>query len=239
MLNTGLVCASFLVAVLIGAYTYKNRNRSNDVISVTGLAKQDFDSDLVTWSGRYSRRNPELKKAYELLRADLSSVTEFLKVKKIDPDEMTVSSISIEKEYEDVRDPQGNFTKRFKGFLLTQHVRVESKTIDKVETLARDITDLIDKGIEFYSDQPQYYYTKLGELKIEMIAAATRDGRVRAEKISENARGKIGSLRYSSLGVFQITRPNSSAESSWEGTFDTASRKKTAAITIKLQFGML
>ena len=111
-----------------------------------------------------------------LLRADLTSATDFLKAKQITPEEMTISSISIEKEYEDVRDPQGNFTKRFKGFLLTQHVRVESKTIDKVEALARDITDLIDKGIEFYSDQPQYYYTKLGELKIEMIAAARQVG---------------------------------------------------------------
>ncbi len=238
--STLLWCVALVAIALIATGAYRNRNRANDIVTVTGLAKRDFDSDLVAWNGRYSRRAPELKKAYEGLRNDTTVVKSFLEENKVEPGEMTFSSVNIEKEYDDVRDKAGNTKRTFKGYLLTQNVRVESKSLDRVETVSRNVTSVIDKGIEFYSDAPQYFYTKLGDLKVEMIAAATQDGRTRAEKISQNAGGKMGTLRFSSLGIFQITRPNTTAEAqSWEGAFDTTSRKKTASVTIKLQFGLL
>ena len=125
-----------------------------------------------------------------------------------------------------------------KGFLLTQRMEIESADVDRIEVFSRDVMSLIDAGIEFYSTPPEYYYTKLGELKLEMIASATRDGRTRAERIVEAAGGSLGALHYSNLGVFQITQPNSSAEFSWSGAYDTHSKRKTASVTIKLQFGL-
>jgi len=125
-----------------------------------------------------------------------------------------------------------------KGFLLTQRMEIESQDVDRIEVFSREVTSLIDAGIEFYSAPPEYYYTKLGELKLEMIASATRDGRTRAERIVEAAGGSLGALHYSNLGVFQITQPNSSAEFSWSGAYDTHSKRKTASVTIKLQFGL-
>jgi hypothetical protein len=110
--------------------------------------------------------------------------------------------------------------------------------VDRIEAFSRKVTDLIDTGVELYSEPPEYYYTQLGKLKLEMIAAATKDGRARAERIVENAGGRLGRLRYSSLGVFQITVPNSSADFSWAGAFDVTSKRKTASVTIKLQFGL-
>jgi len=71
----------------------------------------------------------------------------------------------------------------------------------------------------------------MGKLKIEMIAAGTKDGKERAEKNIENAGGRIGKLRYSSLGVFQITAQNSNENPSWSGSFDTDNRRKSASVT--------
>ena len=102
--------------------------------------------------------------------------------------------------------------------------------------MSREITELIDFGIEFYSTNPNYYYTKLASLKIEMLAQATKDARLRADKIAENAGGKIGKLKQADMGIFQITAQNSSEEYSWGGTFNTSSKNKTANVTVKLEF---
>jgi hypothetical protein len=116
-------------------------------------------------------------------------------------------------------------------------VTIESKDVQKVENLSRQITELINNGVEFSSRAPAYYYTKLSDLKIQMIADATKDARKRAEEIAMNAGGKLGKLKKANLGVFQITAQNSSDEDySWGGTFNTSSKNKTANITIRLEY---
>lgn len=233
-----LSCLTLLGSVLIVSHTYKTRNRSNDVVSVTGLAKRDFVSDLIVWKGSFVRRDADLKAAYESLARDLDAVKKFCVEHGLVEKEPIFSSVEIEKEYEESTDNEGRSRREFKTYLLTQRVEVESGDVDRIERFSREVTGLIDAGVEFYSRPPEYYYTKLGELKLEMIAAATKDGRARAERIVENAGGALGPLRYSSLGVFQITVPNSSAEFSWSGAFDATSKRKTASVTIKLQFGL-
>lgn len=230
-----------LVAILCSAIfsnAYKNRNRTNDVISVTGAAKQDFVSDLIEWNMDITRTSMDLKTAFAAISADAQEVKKFLLQKGIKADEVIMGAVNIRREHDTEYDTKGNSRQVFRGFKLTQNVKVESNDIEKVEVVSREITGLIDAGLEVYSKDPNYYYTKLGELKIQMIAEATKDGRIRAEQIAKNAGGKISGLRYSNLGIFQITGQNTNTDYSWGGSFDTASKRKTASITVKLQFGL-
>ena len=105
-----------------------------------------------------------------------------------------------------------------------------------MEGISRQVSELINSGIEFYSNPPNYYYTKLAELKIEMIAEATKDAFSRATKIARNAGSKVGRLKNADMGVFQIVAQNSSEEYSWGGSFNTISKRKTATITLKLNY---
>ncbi len=233
-----LACVTALASIALATNAYQNRNRGNDLLSVTGFAKQDFLADLVVWSGSFSRRAPDLRQANEALKKDAEAIRAFIVKKGMNAEKFVFTAVDIEKEFEEVVDRQGNRTRQFKGYRLTQNVQIESGDIDSIERFSREVTDLLQSGIEFASTRPQYYYTQLGKLKIEMIAAATKDGKVRAEKIVENAGGAIGKLRYSSLGVFQITAQNSNENPSWSGAFDTDNKRKSASVTIKLQFGL-
>ncbi len=69
-----------------------------------------------------------------------------------------------------------------------------------------------------------------------MISKATKDARIRAEKISEFSGGQLGELESAKMGIFQITGQNSKEDYSWGGTFNTSSREKTASITMKLVY---
>jgi len=58
----------------------------------------------------------------------------------------------------------------------------------------RSVTSLIKEGIEIGLEAPRYLYTKLSELKINMLAEATKDATSRAEQIINNANGRLGKL---------------------------------------------
>ena len=95
----------------------------------------------------------------------------------------------------------GNFkTRVFRGYELEQTFEVQSKSVDAVEKTSREVSKLIDAGIELNSFAPQYYYTKLAALKIKMIEAATKDAKNRAETIATNGGGVLGKLTYASMG---------------------------------------
>ncbi|WP_313807863.1 SIMPL domain-containing protein [Flavobacterium sp.] len=229
------------VAVIISAFlfsnAFKNRNQSNDTISVTGLGKKDFISDLIVWSSSFSKKSMILKDAYAALDNDREIIKKYLASKGIPATEIVFSAVSINKDFEYTYDANGNQRQQiFTGFNLTQNVQIESKEVDKVEGISREVTELINSGVELYSNPPQYYYTKLAELKLQMIAEATKDAHARAEKIAENADAKLGSLKKSDMGVFQIIAQNSSEDYSWGGSFNTTSKKKEANITMKLVY---
>lgn len=240
-MRTTLTAFIIAIAVIVSAYllsdAFKNRNANNDTISVTGLGKKDFISDLIVWSGSFSKKNMTLKDAYASLDNDREVIKNYLLTKGIAQSEIVFSAVNISKQYDYNYDTNGNMRQKvFSGFLLDQNVQIESKEVDKIENISREVTELINSGVELYSNPPQYYYTKLAELKVQMIAEATKDANARAESIATNADSDLGKLKKADLGVFQIIAQNSSEEYSWGGSFNTSSKKKTANITVKLLY---
>ncbi|WP_262915394.1 SIMPL domain-containing protein [Niabella ginsengisoli] len=118
---------------------------------------------------------------------------------------------------------------------MSQTVKVESNDIPKVEALSREITELIQTGIELNSPEPLYFYTKLSDLKLDLLAKAAEDARKRADIIAKNTGGSIGSVSKANMGIFQITGKNSNEDYSYGGAFNTASKNKTASITVNLE----
>jgi hypothetical protein len=238
-LNVTIVCVTVIISFLIGTHNFKNRSRNNDTISVTGLGRMDFKSDLIVWNGQFGRNDKVLESAFKELKRDKELVEKFLINQGVKKEEIVFSSIDIEREYKNIYNKESEYVgQEFSHFQLSQNVAIESKEVEKIEEVSRSVTELINEGIVFYSSSPQYYYTKLAELKLNLIDAATIDARLRADKIVENAKAEIGDLYDAKMGIFQIIEQNSSEEHSWGGTFNTYAKMKTATITMKLTYGV-
>lgn len=238
-LNHLIIALAVIIAAALFSNAFINRNRKSDTISVTGLGSKDFVSDLIVWSGSFNRKSLSLKEAYAALDTDRENISRYLTSKGIKPEEIVFFAVNINQQFDDVYNDQGRrINSVFTGYLLSQQVQVESRDVNKVENISREVSELINSGVEFYSNSPQYYYTKLAELKVEMIAEATRDAYTRAQKIAENAGGKVGDLKNATMGVFQIVAQNSSEDYSWGGSFNTAAKNKTATITMRLEYNV-
>jgi hypothetical protein len=237
-LGSFFVALSIVLASMFLSGAWKQTHPTGEyVIDVTGLASQDFESDLIVWSGAFAQKAMTMKDAYEGVKRNAEAVKNYLIGKGVKPEDVTFSAVDIKRETKSIRNDKGNVIgEEFDGFTLSQSVRIESHEVNKVESISREVTELIDQGVEFYSNAPNYYYTKLADLKIKMLAAATADARTRAEKIATGAHGSLGRLKTAEMGVFQITGQNSSEEYTYGGAFNTTSKMKTASITVKLAF---
>ena len=178
------------------------------------------------------------KEAYTTIKNDADIIKQYLLDNGITEDEMLFSSVSISQRYTSEYNENGDYIGDYAdGYDLYQSLSVTSKDIDKVDAISRDITKLIESNIQFVSESPEYYYTKLDELKLDLIEQATENARQRAEIIAQGTNSGTGSLLSANLGVFQITAKNSDSEEySYGGTFNTSSRYKTATITVRLNY---
>ena len=238
-LNAAIIAVAVVLTAIIFSNAFRNRNKVNNTISVTGLGTKDFESDLIVWSGSFSKKAYELREAYAALDTDRGKIKTYLISKGIKADQLVFSAVDIQKEMDETFDTNGRrISSTFSGYRLKQNVQIESKEVDKVEDISREVSELINSGVEFYSNPPEYYYTKLKELKIEMIAEATEDANQRAKRIAEKSDSEVGGLKSADMGVFQIVAQNSSEEFTWGGSFNTTSKRKTANITVKLQYSV-
>ena len=238
-LNTIIICTAVIICVIIFSYSIVAlKTAQNNYIIVTGSATKSFVSDLIVWRGYFSKKAFTTKEAFDQIKNDTAAVKTYLVSNGVDEKQIVFSSIDISENYEHEFNQDGRITKTiFKGYTLTQRVTIESTEVDKIEQVSRDITELIDLGVEFFSMSPEYYYTKLDELRLDLIAKSAENTRMRAEIIVKESGAKLAKLRTANLGVFQITPENSSTDGySSMGAYDVSTKNKTAFITTRLEY---
>lgn len=229
-----LAIGLILSSVSIGWF-YSRTKKSDDAITVTGSAKKRIKSDLVVWSAGVSVQATQLADAYKQIADHIPRIRKYLIEKGIPENQLTTSSITaitLKRKTEN-----GEETSEIVGYSLSQQVDVTSNDVDKVAQIARDATELINQGILLESSAPQFYYTQLGDLKIEMLGEAARDAKTRADKIAESTGNSIGSIRSARMGVMQITAPNSTEVSDY-GVNDTGSIDKDVQAVVNVSFAI-
>jgi hypothetical protein len=106
-----------------------------------------------------------------------------------------------------------------------------------VKRVSQAASELIRDGVEITSSAPQYHYTKMNEMKLEMLGEASANARSRAELLIGKSSGQLGALRSASQGVFQITSPLSTDVSD-EGVNDTDTVDKVIKAVVTLEFAI-
>jgi hypothetical protein len=234
--NGGVALAVGLVlSSLIFGWFFEKSKKGDEVITVTGSARKRIKSDLVVWSAGVTYQAPTLADAYRQLAENVPRVKQYLVGKGIPENEITISSISTTTLRK--ADENGQETSEISGYSLRQQLDVRSSDVDKIAQVAREATELINQGILIESGSPQYYYTKLGDLKVEMLGEAAKDAKTRAERIAASTGNSIGTVRSAKMGVMQITAADST-EVSDAGISDTSAIDKDITAVVNIGFAV-
>ena len=235
VLGVCIAGATIISSLILSEGIFRVMQFKEQVISVTGSAQKNITSDYIVWKGAFARRDLDLPAVYKALQQDLDKVNAYLLTKQVNPSEIIVSQISITTLYK--KNDEGHNTNDIEGYVLRQGIEVRSNDVEKISAVSRESTELINQGIAFESYAPEYFYTKLDELKIEMLAKATENAKVRVESMVKASGSTIGVMRSARMGVFQIT-PTTSTDVSDYGYNDTSSLEKKVTAVVSAAFAI-
>ena len=211
--------------------------KNSQFITAKGSARKNIKSDLVVWKGSFTVEATTLLEAQHNLKADAQKVQAFLVSNGVSTPVFKPIVIEKREANVDTKNSAAEVTEtseqRTIGYRLTQTVRLESTDIDRLAQL--DTTPLVEQGVLFTTEPPQFLYTNVAEEKIEMLADATKDARARAEQIAAQGGRNIAKLHDAEMGVFQIT-PIHDSGTSGEGESDTTSVEKTITAVVTATF---
>lgn len=235
LLGVCIAAATIFSTVILSKGMLRVIEFNDQVVEVSGSAEKNIFSDRIVWQSGFSRRDAQLKTAYDLLKTDLKIVQEYFEQQGVTADEIVVLPVKTTQLFK--KDEDGNNTNEIEGYQVDQIVEVRSGRVEIILNLSRKSTELLDQGIEFISASPEFFYTKLSDLKVEMLSAATADAKRRAQTMVESTGNKIGAVRSANMGVFQVNSANS-YDANWYGNHDTSSYEKKVIAIVHVKFAI-
>lgn len=231
----GLVALAvgLVLAGLVTAGALKNLRRADDNITVTGSAKRPIRADYAVWRPSLSAQNLSVNDAFQQVQSGTASVVAFLKAQGVPDSSVTLNPV----ETSTVESYNPNGPPRPPAYRVTQNFEIRLSDVDAMTKLARASSTLVSQGVPLTGSSPEYLYTKLADIRIAMLGEATKDARVRAERIAQSVDLKLGKVRSVRLGVFQIT-PRNSTEVSDMGVNDVTSVDKDITAVVRVDFGV-
>jgi hypothetical protein len=238
ILAAGIAVSAITSTVVAGrAMNAKIRTQAKvyQDITVKGSARLRVTSDIGVWRISVSSEHKELTSAFGLLEASVTAVQKFLAAKGFAAGEVALSAIETSQYY--ARDANGRETREIAGYNLSRSFTVTSGDVQRVARSAGEVTELLRDGVKVSSSLPQFSFTKLADLKVQILGDAAKDARTRAEEIVRNSGGRLGSLRDAQMGVMQITQPNSTEVAGY-GLYDTSTIEKDVTAVVTVTFGV-
>ncbi len=232
-LSVILICVSAVICALIlvkPSILFRNEGS----IRVKGSVSKIVQSDIASWRANIKAADASASKAYEKIQESKKVAFEFLKERGISLEELS-PTISLSHIYK--RNDKGYATEEISSYVYTLSVSYKSNDILLIEKLSNDASALVQKGISINSYPPQYFYSKLEDLKLELMAKASENAKERAKLLVSGSGAKLGKVVSASQGVFQITKPLSNEISDY-GVYDTSSLEKEVTCVVTIQFAV-
>lgn len=183
--------------------TYKEYDRT---VTVRGLAEQEHLADIVIWPIRFTEASNSLEGIYSDLEKSSKIVVDFLLENGIEREEITRNTPVVTDRSAQAYGGGGDITFRF---VASQTITVYSEKVLEVRELMNRMVDLGQQGVavtgDEYQDRTEYLFTRLNEIKPEMIETATQEARKVAEKFAEDSNSQLGKIQTASQGLFSIS----------------------------------
>jgi uncharacterized protein len=195
-----IVVLGFCLKAGIDNYAYRDRS-----VSVRGLAEVDVPADHVTCPLVFKESGNDLLALYNVINTKSAAIVDFIVASGIDKADITLSA----PEVVDMQTERyvSNEQQRAR-YICTAVVTISSDKVDTVRALLGRQSELLKKGIALSGDdyryQTVYDFTKLNDLKPEMIENATKNARAAAEKFATDSNSKLGGIKHASQGLFTV-----------------------------------
>lgn len=188
-----------------GRYYYKAKALDRTV-SVKGLAEREVKADVAVWNIRVIRAGGNLDSLRSKLAEDQKAVTRFLtagglQASEIMPGRLETNDLLANPYRSEKVNPDSRY-------ILKQTLTVRTSKVDEIEKLVGRTEEVLKQGVLFdgdsYPPSVSYLFTKLNDVKPDMLREATANAKQAAEEFARNSGAKVGDIRSASQGQFTV-----------------------------------
>lgn len=235
LLAIGMASAAFILGVQA-----KRAVAGQQSITVKGLAEKPIKADSAEWSINIGVAANTQAEALQAVAAERKVVEAFLDKQGLTSETRSADVETINPHYEEV------FIKETprqvqRGFDAYQNVRVTSKDLAKIAAANQALLQLRAENHPVSAQPPNYLVSNLEEVKMSLIADATKNARSRATEFVKQDGVKVGVMKSASQGAFYILPVGGSSEdtdNSYGGVYDKSTVDKMARVVVTIVYNI-
>ncbi len=191
ILAVGMIAGGYLLGD--GLLRAKDAERA---VTVRGLAERDVTADLATWTISYSTTSTSLAEAQAKVRADTATIEAFFRELGFPADALQPTGANV---------TSGTTYNGAINYTVRQRLALRTEDVARAQQAVARQFDLVDRGVLLEEGSGMAYtFTKLNDIKPEMVAEATRDARAAAQQFAEDSSARVGKIRDATQGCFTI-----------------------------------
>jgi len=204
IIEASILAIGFIILGLLFKASVDNFSDKDRYVSVKGLSEMEFPADKVTCPLVFKEIGDDLLKIYTSVNAKNDTIVAFLRAKGINEKDINISAPEIvdlqAERYGNERPPY--------RYNVTSVITITSSDVPKIKALITQQSELLKKGIAIISGDYRYLisyeFTKLNDVKPQMIEEATKNARATAEKFASDSDSKLGKIKHANQGQFSI-----------------------------------
>ena len=204
IIEASILAIGFIILGLLFKASVDNFSDKDRYVSVKGLSEMEFPADKVTCPLVFKEIGDDLLKIYTSVNAKNDTIVAFLRAKGINEKDVNISAPEIvdlqAERYGNERPPY--------RYNVTSVITITSSDVPKIKALITQQSELLKKGIAIISGDYRYLisyeFTKLNDVKPQMIEEATKNARATAEKFASDSDSKLGKIKHANQGQFSI-----------------------------------
>lgn len=203
---------SFVIFAILMFFCFFSDLQKKGVVKVKGLYEKEVVADKAFWNLSFVNAGMNLEIIQEKSKKDLEIIMNFLVSNGLDKNELKIDLFDlVDLDSREYKDPNQK-----NKYILTQSVLIETNKVDLVEKIAQQIDFLIKNNVSLKSNgynegiKPVFAFTKLNDIKEEMIAEAIKNARKSVNQFTVGTNQKVDKIKYADQGTFVFLPKNKS-----------------------------
>jgi hypothetical protein len=170
-------------------------------VTVRGVSERNVTAGLATWSVDFSHQGVELGPVQQSVDSQARSVRAFFRRAGFRAEEITDSDVSLSRQQPTDRDGEPVGPQRL---TVSRSIQLRTNDVMKVRAAYTRQAELLRDGVELSGSSVSYTFTRLNQLKPEMIAEANQNARRSAEQFARDSGVSVGKMKTASQGYFSV-----------------------------------
>lgn len=227
---------SFVICAILMFLCFFADIQKKSVVRVKGLYEKEVVADKAFWNLSFANAGINLETIQEKSKKDLEIIMNFLTSNGLEKNEIKIDLLDlVDFDSREYKDPNQK-----NKYILTQSVLIETTKVELIEKIAQQIDFLIKKNVSLKSNgynegiKPVFAFTKLNDIKEEMIAEAIKNARKSVNQFIVGTNQKVDKIKYADQGTFVFLPKNKSTNN--YSNNENFSKEKQVRVVLTMEY---